>query len=213
MTEKASWKMIGTTGVCVTSDGYIVRRSNEDEGKIVVTDRCGNPVDTFPSPCACKAKFCNSFNLCEFETPISKRYLLAHNCFGCGRLVIIDRMQHSVLQAFAVESGIYDAMCAGPMGTIFLASSTSDVLVQLQIDESTNTFSEIKRLQIPCGDVLYMIYRPQDELLVLSSWISGQITAVTIDDKIISITWQLTGPVQGKRFGARGICGDDDGRI
>ena len=209
--KRASWKMIGTTGVCVTSDGFIVRRDHEDDGKILLTDRSGKLVEMYPNICACKAKWCNSFTLCEFEC-FSNRKLLAHNCFDCGIFVVIDRMGQSVLRAFSLKSGIYDAMCAGPKGTVFLASSTTDDLLQLQFDESTNQFIETRRMKHPCTDVLYMMYRIQDGLLLLSSWISGKVTAIKLDP-VISIAWQLTGTVEGKKFGARGICGDDTGRM
>ncbi len=211
LAKKASWKMIGTTGVCVTSDGFIVRRDHEDDGKILVTNRSGLPVDTYPDICKCIAKFCNSFTLCEFECH-SSRKLMAHHCFDCGIFVVIDRTNHSVMKAFSLEPGIYDAMCAGPKGTVFLGSSTTDELLQLQFDESTNRFREIRRVKHPCTDVLHMVYKEQIDLLILSSWISGKVTAIRLDP-VVNIIWQLTGTVEGKKFGARGICSDDTGRL
>ncbi len=101
-------------------------------------------------------------------------------------------------------------------GTVFLSGSDhndANVLLHLHFDESTNMFSQIKRLQHPISDVIYMEYISKDNLLIMSSWISGQLTAVKIDDNIMSIVWQVTGPVEGKIFGARGICTDDDGRV
>lgn len=102
--------MTGTTGVCIMSDGYFIRRGNENDSKILIIDRCGKQADTFPSSCTCKAKFCNSFTFCEFETT-SNRHIVAHNCSECGRLVIIDKINHSVRVAYNLIPGVYKGDC------------------------------------------------------------------------------------------------------
>ncbi len=148
--------MTGVTGVCALSDGLLARR---DEAKITSTDRVGKAVEQYTDICACKANWSNSYNLCEIESENATKYLI-DVCYGCGAITAVDRQAGLEFKAFRVKEGVYDAVCAGPKGTILLTSSNAhiDKLVQLNFDEANKVFHQIMDVKCPASDVLYMKY-------------------------------------------------------
>ncbi len=205
--------MTGTTGVCVVSDGLLARR---DEGKITIIDRSGNPQELYTRLCACKPKWSNSYNLCEIETMTKNKYLV-DVCYDCGTITVVDRKTGLEFKTYQVTGNTFDAVCAGPKGTVFLTSSNADVdtLLQLQYEETKKTFHQIMKVKCPATDVLYMKCIEQRDMLILSSFISGQVTSVklsSLGNKPV-ILWKLEGAVEGRKFGSRGVCNDLDDRV
>ncbi len=192
--------------MCCTAGGNIVVRT---EKEIQVLDRRGTTHNTYDKLCDMHEYVYKWIN-----EMIAGKYL-ADLCCRCGEIRVVDMATHHVYRAYSSSNQSLCAMCSGPgEGSLLVWDWRSEAVIQLQWNEATKKFDEVRRVQV-WGDIVYhMCYMPHTDLVILSRPFGHMVHAV----KLLGgagqpPVWQLHGEVLGKRIDPRGVSCDSQGHL
>ncbi len=173
-------------------------------GEIQLWDTTLSTVTTYRTLCTCTHNW-------NYITELIAHKYLARLCTKCNDITVVDLVTGKVHTAYSGIGCKLNAMCGGPgQGSLLVWDDKGKYIIQLQWDAATEQLDMVRRVQVPDGNVYFMCYVPQGDLVILSHG-SKMVQAVKLGDG--QQVWGLQPYALGKNVNPMGVDSDKEGRV